>query len=499
MRRVCCFASFALASNIALASPELDVMKSLPPAGTQDESELIVKYRPECSGAYRIVEGEKANQKPRHVTTFNRLSEVVAREYESNHLGSSRISVDVSISEADYKFYNRRTATFGAQAVESLAIMPQAMGLPEMQDGVRETQQERDSLTVTCEFQSFINLDICKFSNYEGKLQTRRIEQYLSRDDCVEFAEFSVQLKAPMGDESEKIIENFEHKHIEDTLHRDPVDQYFKRYQWFLLDEHNYSINAQSAWSVFKDNSKGDYSRGVVGVVDTGVWMNYPGTIHQDLKDKMWRNEADCDFDGLDSDSNGYIDDCNGWNFGGDNNDLSDYHGHGTSVSGTVGAATNNTAGVASIGWPVRIMTLKTYFRSSEFAKIVNYMAGFGVKIMNGSFAYGTPSKALEELTTVGKANGILMVFAASNENCDNDAIVRSPTRQKQGCDLYPASLPTDNILSVCSSNERGGKSYFSSFGKTTVDVCAPGSGIFTTHFSSSCALSTYTHIYVGN
>lgn len=51
----------------------------------------------------------------------------------------------------------------------------------------------------------------------------------------------------------------------------------------------------------------------IVGVVDSGVDIE-----HEDLKDVLWTNEKEVPGNGIDDDSNGYIDDVYGWNFLGD-------------------------------------------------------------------------------------------------------------------------------------------------------------------------------------
>ena len=63
--------------------------------------------------------------------------------------------------------------------------------------------------------------------------------------------------------------------------------------------------------------------------------------------------ETNCT-DGIDNDSNGYIDDCNGWDFivqhipPLEDNNPSDNYGHGTHVAGTV-AEVNNTIGLVGV------------------------------------------------------------------------------------------------------------------------------------------------------
>ncbi|HYX15073.1 MAG TPA: S8 family serine peptidase, partial [Nostoc sp.] len=75
----------------------------------------------------------------------------------------------------------------------------------------------------------------------------------------------------------------------------------------------------------------------VVAVIDTGVDYN-----HEDLKNNIWTNTKEVAGNGIDDDSNGYIDDNYGWNFSDKNNNTLDNNGHGTHVSGTIAGENNN-------------------------------------------------------------------------------------------------------------------------------------------------------------
>ena len=67
-------------------------------------------------------------------------------------------------------------------------------------------------------------------------------------------------------------------------------------------------------------------------------------------------------------------------------------------------------------------------------------------------------------------AHGVVFVAAAGNESVNND-VVRS----------YPASYRFANVISVAAIDSAGTLARFSNFGRTTVDVAAPGVGILST------------------
>jgi len=81
---------------------------------------------------------------------------------------------------------------------------------------------------------------------------------------------------------------------------------------WHLLDKAKdgyYGISVDKAYEFIKSKKlKGKTV--VVAVIDSGV-----DTLHEDLKDILWKNPKEIPGNGIDDDGNGYIDDVYGWNF----------------------------------------------------------------------------------------------------------------------------------------------------------------------------------------
>src|SRR4051812_17683203 len=81
---------------------------------------------------------------------------------------------------------------------------------------------------------------------------------------------------------------------------------------WHLLDKAKdgyYGISIDKAYDFIKTKKlKGKTV--VVAVIDSGV-----DTLHEDLKDILWKNPKEIPGNGIDDDGNGYVDDVYGWNF----------------------------------------------------------------------------------------------------------------------------------------------------------------------------------------
>jgi serine protease len=228
----------------------------------------------------------------------------------------------------------------------------------------------------------------------------------------------------------------------------------------YSLQWHYSAINLPAAW---------DVSTGVgtvtVAVLDTGV------VSHPDLNPRivpgydMISDAANAgDSDGRDSDPTDKGEDEPGgsssW--------------HGTHVSGTIGAATDNGTGVAGVTWAARIMPVRVLGKkggtSFDIATAMNWAAGGAVtglpanptpaKVINMSLGgAATPQKTYQDVIDPRVAAGAIYVIAAGNENVD--ALGTTPCNQQ-------------NVLCVGSTNFAGKRSSFSNFG-AQVDIMAAG------------------------
>ena len=195
------------------------------------------------------------------------------------------------------------------------------------------------------------------------------------------------------------------------------------------------TVDAPTAWSL----SKGDGI--VVAVLDTGVDSSHP-----DLAAKL----------------------VPGWNAASQSDDISDVHGHGTWVSGTVGAATDNSTGVAALGWNTMIMPIKVTNRSDGWASTTDIARGLVWAADNGAHI-ANMSYMVWQFSTVQTAaaymrdNGGLVFGSAGNNGADG------------------GYSPTPHIIVVGATARDDIVASWSNFG-AYIDLSAPGVAIETTH-----------------
>ncbi|MEH6606153.1 MAG: S8 family serine peptidase, partial [Pseudomonadales bacterium] len=231
---------------------------------------------------------------------------------------------------------------------------------------------------------------------------------------------------------------------------------------FYGLQAHYTQIQLPQAWDI----TTGTPASGnvIVAVVDTGVVLQ-----HEDLASKLVSGydfirdtDISADGNGIDSDPSDP----------GDGGSQSPSSWHGTHVSGTVGAATNNGIGVAGVSWGARIMPVRVLGvgggSSYDVLQGVRYAAGLSndsgtvpaqaADIINLSLGGGGFSQSSQNTYDEVYDAGVLVVAAAGNESTSVPS--------------YPASY--DGVISVSAVDLLDGLAPYSNFG-STVDVAAPG------------------------
>ena len=211
----------------------------------------------------------------------------------------------------------------------------------------------------------------------------------------------------------------------------------------------------------------------VLAVTDDGFDLD-----HEDLAEIWWRNPSEIPGNGIDDDSNGYIDDHIGWNFSDKNNNPDydgDYGSHGTHIAGIIAGMANNGRGVIGVAPGLKVMPLKFFgegrWSSAVVYETYAYAVKMGAKIINTS--YNVDSMASDPIyrQAMREAHdaGVLIFNSAGNNN------QRDPARSSLETVFLVASVDASHEASKIDR-----KSRFSNYGYQ-IDISAPGGNILAT------------------
>ena len=201
------------------------------------------------------------------------------------------------------------------------------------------------------------------------------------------------------------------------------------------------TIQVQKAWDITTGSNSIR-----VGVVDSGYHS------HPDLNDNV----------------------ITGRNFIGIEDDVAESYQneHGNMVAGIIGAVGNNNKGVAGINWntklvPLRIIDEKYSWEYNDLISAINFARENNIPVINCSLESSKYNSDCKEAIENYKG---LVVCAAGNDGDNTD---------KNKC--YPAGFDCDNIISVAATKKSDYLRSDSNYGATTVDLGAPGNGVWTT------------------
>jgi len=231
-------------------------------------------------------------------------------------------------------------------------------------------------------------------------------------------------------------------------------------------------------WSEVKSES--NHPPIVIAIVDGGAEWE-----HEDLLGNVWINDDEISNNGLDDDTNGFIDDIHGIDLS--NGDKTDNNPdrqsnatgipwHGTATAGIAAAVTDNEIGIAGASWNASLMHINASDNTGLGIQYgyegILYAAMNGAEIINvswGGFAdENTNVEFIHQSIDLATDMGSLIIASAGNNASSLDQI-----------GYYPAGHP--RVLSV-GATQKGTTNLtgFSNYGKR-VDVFAPGESIVST------------------
>ena len=258
-------------------------------------------------------------------------------------------------------------------------------------------------------------------------------------------------------------------------------------------------VDAPLAWNV----ETGSSNPTVIAVLDQGFDITHP-----DITDQRWENLAEVNgLSGFDDDGNGKVDDTSGWDFEGkdptphDPGNTPD-KGHGTHVAAIAAAENDDANGVSGMCPDCELLLMRFNLSLSQELKAIDYLIstiesnpGLEIQVLNASFvSFEWSQIERDAFERLGK-KGVLTVAAAGNASLDNDMFDAIDYTGDGILDdfspLYPASYDLPHILSVAATNHLDQLGYstvcdsrprvprahcmFSNWGRTSVDVGAPG------------------------
>jgi len=213
-----------------------------------------------------------------------------------------------------------------------------------------------------------------------------------------------------------------------------------------------YGLHAPQAWDI----NTGSHNV-IVGVIDTGI------ASHPDLNANV----------------------TTGWDFY-NNNAITtdDNHGHGTHVSGTIGAVGDNGLGIVGVNWNVTIFPMQSsyrengneWFSSDTVVSAITYAAntwGTADQISIISYSVSGFGRNTDVRDAVDNYPG-LYVWGAANDNQDVDDYI----------EYYESgNFDLPNLIGVGAIEASGERSYFSNYSSSGVNVqiYAPGTAIYST------------------
>lgn len=219
----------------------------------------------------------------------------------------------------------------------------------------------------------------------------------------------------------------------------------------------------------------------IIAVIDTGIDFS-----QKELQSALWKNEAELyGTRGVDDDHNGYIDDIYGINLVRPEEKLPvDRNGHGTHVASIIASnSIGDGPGIMGISPKTRIMVIKylddqMYALTDQAGLAIRYAVDMGAQIINCSWGSALPSKSLEEAIHYAKTKNVLIVAGAGNDAMNLDLYqYQDPNAEGFFPALYRQQY--DNVISVAAIDPQGEATSISNFGKTTVDIAAPGWGVW--------------------
>jgi len=241
-------------------------------------------------------------------------------------------------------------------------------------------------------------------------------------------------------------------------------------------------MGLEQAWDGVNTGLTGNNDTIVIAVIDDGLDVTNP-----ELKENVFINYNEIPNDGIDNDTNGYVDDYKGWNSIQHSDSIFDpieKARHGSLVTGVIGAKGNNSAGITGVNMNVKYLAIVGGITDADIIESYDYIMSMkklymetkgarGAYIVASNSSFGR-DRAREEdaplwcamYDSMGKY-GVISMGATSNTRTDVDVAGDLPS----DCSSNFTVIVTD----VNDDNQTSG------YGPFSVDIGAFGSNTLST------------------
>jgi subtilisin family serine protease len=185
----------------------------------------------------------------------------------------------------------------------------------------------------------------------------------------------------------------------------------------------------------------------------------------------------------------GNPDDLIGWNYAatGSNgitgtNNPQDDNGHGTFTAGEIAAVGNNALGVTGVEWNAQLMPVKFLDSTGSGTDTaadaaLHYAVDHGAKVINASWGANGADSVIQDGLVYANQHGVIVVCAAGNNGANDDTTFFAPASY---------SVQDPNVISVAAIGSSGTLAPWSNYGTNSVQLAAPGVGVYSLASSGS-------------
>ncbi len=253
-------------------------------------------------------------------------------------------------------------------------------------------------------------------------------------------------------------------------------------------------VDAPEAWTMTQGGMTVLGDTIVAAIVDGGMDLD-----HEDLDTNLWTNYHEIPDNGIDDDSNGYIDDVHGWNAYSSSGDIPGDN-HGTHVSGTVSARGDNEIGVAGVNWNAQLMPVAA---SSSFESTV--VEGYSYVLDMRALYNETEGDSGAFVVSTNASFGVnygdpddYPIWGAMYDSLGYEGVLSTGATMNIGVNVddvgdVPTAMESDYLISVTNTTDEDLKNSGAAYGLTTIDLGAPGTSIYSTEPGNNYGYKTGT------